>query len=797
MSSYRLDKVELPVYNRKCPSAVTEEDIQAMKGQINSMFNDADRVSTMIAYESDELIVSMSYFDNVWSFCTRDMLMIDFDYKEGFTYQTAIDTIKDYTEFMHNKGVDLKFRIYITDRGVHAFLTSHRIDVLSDNAMKMVVDLCNDPYYIAFSTIRGFCVRIGPKIKQKLEGRSLQEVVDTEFIAKVDTRNVSIGYGKEDPYILKILSLHERLIKWFVKQYRDRLNELSQLRYIVELDKFDMTPPVYFKDEVAQEVIKLLTEMGIETHEGKYPITYRYINKPMLEHVISVYYSSDIRLLYDLYYGIWAICTPDILMIDFDYNDEMDAVRAIQKLSNFALTEYRQGRKYLFTLYKTDNGLHAFISNKRINRWTEEGEYILRTLSNDLDFINFTYYGGHCVRVGPKILKKGKLITRDDSVNQFITERCVNNFCNLGYGQVSPDIEAILTIHELMVDYLKKMYDENFEEMTTFRYVKQVNSKVYSPSDEIVGKVKKHFRVLINRYFTDVKEATYLERNTKVSSNRYKDLLDDKALEKCAKNSIESLNWTVKEVIIPFQKQTCDKDTVLLRGPNFPFVFGQDGKSHIVFIALYDIMMLDWDVKDGVPKDSVVEMIERFINSQKVKTENTRVALSTPCFKIYETDGGIHAWLISDFAPYHSDVSSNMMMETCSDFYYAAFSKVRGYNVRLSPKLIDKKTNTFFDQDYIKSQYIQKLGYKGTVYVGDKKNINPYIEEFVDVIYDFQRKLLKMKDYDILLMNRDKTFLTKIQRTMSNLYMGMDNRSELENSKRWAIDAMTCKGLLY
>lgn len=54
-----------------------------------------------------------------------------------------------------------------------------------------------------------------------------------------------------------------------------------------------------------------------------------------------------------------------------------------------------------------------------------------------------------------------------------------------------------------------------------------------------------------------------------------------------------------------------------------------------------------------------------------------------------------------------------------------------------------------------------------------------------------------MKDYDIMLMNRDKTFLTKIQRVMSNLYMGMNNRSELENAKHWAIDAMTCKGLLY
>lgn len=94
------------------PSLVSLDDIENMKQQINNMFNDPDRVNTMIAYESEEILVSMSYYDNVWSFCTRDILMIDFDYKEGFNYQSAINTVKGYTNFMHDKGIDLIFRIY-------------------------------------------------------------------------------------------------------------------------------------------------------------------------------------------------------------------------------------------------------------------------------------------------------------------------------------------------------------------------------------------------------------------------------------------------------------------------------------------------------------------------------------------------------------------------------------------------------------------------------------------------------------------------------------------------------------
>lgn len=42
----------------------------------------SDRVTV---YQQSNIDVGMSFHDNVWSICTKDVLMIDFDFKLGLT----------------------------------------------------------------------------------------------------------------------------------------------------------------------------------------------------------------------------------------------------------------------------------------------------------------------------------------------------------------------------------------------------------------------------------------------------------------------------------------------------------------------------------------------------------------------------------------------------------------------------------------------------------------------------------------------------------------------------------------
>jgi hypothetical protein len=152
---------------------------QEVRPNVQELYEVPTRVSQETIYQDDEIMIRMTYFDNVWSICTHDIMMIDFDFKEGFTRETAIQSIVEWTEYMHERGLDYLFMMYDTDRGVHAFLINQRISHLSQLGFDISMDLCNDPYYIGFSDVTGYCVRVGPKVKRPpKEGETLQDMVD-------------------------------------------------------------------------------------------------------------------------------------------------------------------------------------------------------------------------------------------------------------------------------------------------------------------------------------------------------------------------------------------------------------------------------------------------------------------------------------------------------------------------------------------------------------------------------------------------------------------------------------------
>ena len=64
---------------------------------------------------------------------------------------------------------------------------------------------------------------------------------------------------------------------------------------------------------------------------------------------------------YDLYYGIWSICTDSMIMIDFDIEDGFDRLDAVQALEDFVKSESNRGVDRIFWIYETDRGLHAFL----------------------------------------------------------------------------------------------------------------------------------------------------------------------------------------------------------------------------------------------------------------------------------------------------------------------------------------------------------------------------------------------------------------------------------------------------
>ncbi len=294
------------------------------------------------------------------------------------------------------------------------------------------------------------------------------------------------------------------------------------------------------------------------------------------------------------------------------------------------------------------------------------------------------------------INQNSELISYERVVDEFIARKCMESVCQIGYGIVDPYIEKNLKVQMDMIKFVKRLYDTRFAEMTDYRFISLINSRFYAPTDDMIELVRKKFiqeleenGLLLSDYTNYLTNS--VKRQKQVYASRYSDLVDQEVVNACDRNSLEpngkegnmSLITYMETYVRPAIESSCRLQDIITR--DF-FVLGYDKRQYMTYIVFYDLLMLDWDVVDGIPKTSPVTILERFINSQGLLNENRRDTKNNMCFKMYETDNGIHGFLVSHSAVFYTDNASSIMLATCSDFKYAAFSRAYGYSIRLSPQ---------------------------------------------------------------------------------------------------------------
>jgi hypothetical protein len=148
---------------------------------------------------------------------------------------------------------------------------------------------------------------------------------------------------------------------------------------------------------------------------------------------------------------------------------------------------------------------------------------------------------------------------------------------------------------------------------------------------------------------------------------------------------------------------SCDKDMDFEIGwqPSKKFESGK-----MLYFKSYDLLMVDFDI----------------LNLKEVKY---KLSVIPATFRIYKTTNGYHAYLTSKLLDYRSGMSYKIMSET-GDIYYALFSGIYGYKIRLNPKI--EQSNTV-------EEYIETVGQSKDV-VESKRAL----------------KLLKIKDYYMMLV---------------------------------------------
>lgn len=799
----------------KCNRLTDERLNNVIRPKIDGLSKSISGAKILI-HEQDHLVIGFDIYTNIFSLCNKEILMIDFDYKEGITRKDIIARVSNFCDKMLKEGEEMLFAMYDTDRGVHAFLVNKYIHFASSEALKIMVDMCSDEMYIGYAEVRGFCVRLNPKTINIPENQ-LSKTIKNEFISKKFNDDFFIGYGNPDENIINVLDFHIACIKYFKDLYIKNLNDMITYQYIAEIDKMGKMPNKTIMNKIKNDIEDMLKFFDIYKEESKFETMLREDQKN--NHVIEIYSNPDLKIGYDIKYGIWHMCTPSILMVDFD-EKTMTKEEFIYHLKNYC-NKMKNKIKYLFWIYESDRGIHAFLVNKYVYHNSKESYNILTSITpENTEHINFVSFGTHCVRIGPKLRDdEGNLKTKTNIINEIVEKKCFNNKCQVGYGTAIDYIEDVLNLKSDIISVIKTYFNNNFDEMIQPYKIQGINHTYYKPSDRMINKIRNSVIKLVDFYNLNYNDSTdfYAFKKSKlVNANRYADLFSNKEAESiCSRRAIIAPpkrfgDKNIKDVRfldnIPFDdlknkarettnllELSCKEQIILLRGPIYPFILGFDTRMKLFYIMFYDLLMVDWDIIEGIPKSSPVKILERYINSQNLLPYNERVTKSNLCFKLYETDNGVHAYIVSHKMPFTSDKSSSVMINTCSDFLYSAFSRAYGYSIRLSPKIYNKNSSVKPKKEIL-TQYIQKEGINNSnKFVGDLNEIDPYLNNITDMIYDVQKYIMKIPNLYNKIINIDNNLLEEVRSYVVNKYNDIPNTYILNDNKDWSIGNRTCK----
>lgn len=156
-----------------------------------------------IRFDPKKCILAMSW---------ANILCIDIDEKDGMSKHQAAQWLSSQADRRK-----LKFRLYETDHGIHAYCTSRRFFFKDREAWSLMADLECDEYYIAFCAVNGFSVRLSPKtFPSAMEEVDRRHAIpkaqfDSQFVKRPWTPQPVVGKGKENLALVAVVDMTGRL----------------------------------------------------------------------------------------------------------------------------------------------------------------------------------------------------------------------------------------------------------------------------------------------------------------------------------------------------------------------------------------------------------------------------------------------------------------------------------------------------------------------------------------------------------------------------------------------------------
>lgn len=176
-----------------------------------------------LLYDEEDFYIGIDLYTNTYYLCCKELMMIDIDLYKAYSSLSndndnhddnigndnniidngkVVKYFEDYCdEHLKKYNEKLKFKLYRSRNGIHAFLTSRLSNYKSDFDINMQLNIGSDFYYVVYSHLRGWSVRLNRKKNER--NNELYEYIG------------DVGNGEPIERLEKIVDLHIKLTKTF------------------------------------------------------------------------------------------------------------------------------------------------------------------------------------------------------------------------------------------------------------------------------------------------------------------------------------------------------------------------------------------------------------------------------------------------------------------------------------------------------------------------------------------------------------------------------------------------------
>jgi hypothetical protein len=549
-------------------------------------------------------------------------------------------------------------------------------------------------------------------------------------------------------------------------------------------------PRLYLRGNEIQDLskdIKPVSDKFVQTiiRKGQFQSKQHWIDTKMDENLIMIS-SQSIQIGLNKTNGVFFMCTPNLLMIDFDTDNNDEKRKVIELMQIFVNTlENSTKEKYLFDIYETDNGIHVFLVSHEVDSVKANVIKLMTQLQSDYAYIIHCVFRGFCIRIGPKIMKtKDELgyviIEKEDMERIFIARPCYNGVCSIGHARPLKKLRNLINLSDELIKFFRSYYMYN---------IGVFDRKNILPTDEMMDEIKDVALEFLEKYNINMKGEYPYQYKTCSLYNEYEDILGEEQYSECKKYTIfdiylisETLNKNINRDEIVYLIGTplnlINKD-ISGFDFNYRFLLGYDTVRKMVFINFGNLLMIDWDYSDCLNKDKIIKLTHKFIEN----LEKSLLGIKNIAFRFYETDNGLHAFCTSHYFNHNNYVTQQIMLAMNCDPMYVGFVKLRGFAMRMTPKVT--KTNKIsdlpkyiIDEQSSLTQFVQRplLDENDEPVVIGNGTENISIVELTKFIYNSQHKITLIPDIVKKLQRDDIKTLSEITDIVKTEYKKFQTR---------------------